>query len=58
VSVGSRCERVMAAGCPWAIYAHELVRLRRLCDSPRGWPQPSPTELVTPKRKAEETNAT
>jgi DNA invertase Pin-like site-specific DNA recombinase len=35
----------------WAIYADadELVRLRRLRDSPRGWPNPYPQELITPK---------
>lgn len=39
-----------ARGC-WAIYADadELTRLRRLRQSPRGWPQPYPKELITPK---------
>jgi DNA invertase Pin-like site-specific DNA recombinase len=39
-----------ARGC-WAAYADadELTRLRRLRQSPRGWPQPYPKELTTPK---------
>ena len=43
--------KVAAAGGRWAIRADpdELDRLRRLRDSPRGWPQPYPTELITPK---------
>jgi DNA invertase Pin-like site-specific DNA recombinase len=43
--------KVMAAGGRWAIHSDtdELHRLRRLRDSPRGWPQPYPTELITPK---------
>lgn len=43
--------KVAVAGGRWAIYADadELHRLRRLRDSPRGWPQPYPTELITPK---------
>jgi hypothetical protein len=47
----------VAAGRRWAIYADadELLRLRRLRDSPRGWPQPYPTELITPKLKTKET---
>jgi len=47
--------KVMAAGGRWAIYADasQLDRLRRLRDSPRGWPQPYPTELITPKPKTE-----
>ena len=47
--------KVMAAGGSWAIYAdaEQLHRLRRLRDSPRGWPQPYPTELITPKPKTE-----
>lgn len=46
--------KVTAAGGRWAIYAddRELDRLRRLRDSPRGWPQPYPTELITPKPRA------
>lgn len=49
--------KVMAAGGRWAIYADgdELHRLRRLRDARRGWPQPYPTELITPKPKTEET---
>ncbi len=52
--------KVTAAGGRWAIYADadELDRLRCLRESPRGWPQPYPTELITPKPKAEETRAT
>ena len=51
--------KVTAAGGRWAIYADadELVRLRRLRKSPRGWPQPYPTELITPKPRANETEA-
>jgi DNA invertase Pin-like site-specific DNA recombinase len=43
--------KVTEAGGRWAIYADadELTRLRRLRDAPRGWPQPYPTELITPK---------
>jgi hypothetical protein len=49
--------KVTAAGGRWAIYADadELLRLRRLRDSPRGWPQPYPTERITPKPTPEET---
>jgi DNA invertase Pin-like site-specific DNA recombinase len=49
--------KVTAAGGRWAIFADadELVRLRRLRDAPRGWPQPYPAELITPKRTAKET---
>ena len=45
--------KVTAAGGRWAIFADadEFVRLRRLRDSPRGWPQPYPTELITPSEK-------
>jgi DNA invertase Pin-like site-specific DNA recombinase len=52
--------KVAAAGGRWAIYgdAHELHRLRRLRDSPRGWPQVYPTELTTPKPKPNETETT
>jgi len=52
--------KVTAAGGRWAIYADtdELIRLRRLRNSRRGWPQPYPTELITPKRKPEETITT
>ncbi len=43
--------KVAAARGRWAIHADadELLRLRRLRDSPRGWPQPYPQELITPK---------
>jgi hypothetical protein len=49
--------KVTEAGGRWAVYADadELLRLRRLRDSPRGWPQPYPTELITPKPQTEET---
>jgi DNA invertase Pin-like site-specific DNA recombinase len=49
--------KVTEAGGRWAIYADadELHRLRRLRDSPRGWPQPYPTELITPKPKTDKT---
>jgi DNA invertase Pin-like site-specific DNA recombinase len=48
--------KVTAAGGRWAIYADadELLRLRRLRDAPRGWPQPYLTELITPKPKPDE----
>ena len=57
--VGVASRKVTEAGGRWAIYAdaHELDRLRRLHDSPRGWPQPYPTELITPKQKADEQNS-
>jgi hypothetical protein len=52
----------MTAGDRWAVYADtdsdELVRLHRFRDWPRGWPQPYPAELITPKRKADETKTT
>lgn len=43
--------KVAAAGGRWAIHADadELLRLRRLRSSRRGWPQPYPKELTTPK---------
>jgi DNA invertase Pin-like site-specific DNA recombinase len=52
--------KVTAAGGRWAIYADadELVRLRLLRDCRRGWPEPYPPELITPKRKADETKPT
>jgi DNA invertase Pin-like site-specific DNA recombinase len=52
--------KVTEAGGRWAIYgdADELVRLHRLRNAPRGWPQPYPTELITPKRKLDETETT
>jgi DNA invertase Pin-like site-specific DNA recombinase len=48
--------KVTEAGGRWAIYADadELTRLRQLRDAPRGWPQPYPTELITPKPKNNE----
>jgi hypothetical protein len=51
--------KVTMAGSRWAIYADadELLRLRRLRDSPRGWPQPYPTALITPKLKTGESPA-
>jgi DNA invertase Pin-like site-specific DNA recombinase len=52
--------KVAAAGGRWAIRADpdELDRLRRLRDSPRGWPQPYPPELITPKSLTEKTTTT
>jgi DNA invertase Pin-like site-specific DNA recombinase len=52
--------KVTAAGgrCAIDADADELLRLRRLRDSPRGWPQPYPTELITPKPRTEETDTT
>jgi DNA invertase Pin-like site-specific DNA recombinase len=52
--------KVTTAGGRWAIYADadQLHRLRRLRDSPRGWPQPYPTELITPKPRTEQTATT
>jgi hypothetical protein len=43
--------KVTAMGGRWAIYADadELKRLRRLRNSPRGWPQPYAEALITPK---------
>ena len=45
--------KVAAAGGRWAIHADadELLRLRQLRQVPRSWPQPYPTELITPKPK-------
>ena len=52
--------KVTAASGRWAIYADadELFRLRRLRDSSRGWPQPYPKELITPKPKSEKIGST
>ncbi|MBI3465860.1 MAG: recombinase family protein [Planctomycetes bacterium] len=52
--------KVAEAGGRWAIYADadELLRLRRLRDEPRSWPQPYPAELITPKPRTEETATT
>jgi len=49
--------KVKAAGGRWVIHADadERHRLRRLRDSPRRWPQPYPTELITPKPKTGQT---
>lgn len=46
-----RSRKLTEAGGRWAIYADtdELLRLRTLRDEPRSWPQPYPTELITPK---------
>ena len=48
--------KVAAAGGRWAIHADadEFIRLRRLRDCPRGWPQPYPPELTTPKTENRE----
>lgn len=50
--------KVRDAAGRWAIYADtdELDRLRSLRNAPRGWPQPYPVELITPKPKPEDTN--
>jgi DNA invertase Pin-like site-specific DNA recombinase len=52
--------KVAAAGGRWAIFAdaEELLRLGRLRDSPRGWPQPYPSELITPKPNDQRTATT
>jgi hypothetical protein len=51
--------KVTEAGGRLAIYAdsEELLRLGQLRDSPRGWPQPYPTKLITPKPNAQQTAA-
>jgi hypothetical protein len=51
--------KLAAAGGRWAIYADadELLRLSRLRDSPRGWPEPYPTELITPNRESRKNEA-
>ena len=43
----------------WAIYAdaQELHRLKQLRDHPRGWPNPYPRELITPKPNPHPANA-
>ncbi|MGH7484223.1 MAG: recombinase family protein, partial [bacterium] len=48
--------KVAAAGGRWAIYADadEMLRLRRLRASHRGWPLPYPIELITPKPTTDE----
>jgi DNA invertase Pin-like site-specific DNA recombinase len=52
--------KISTAGGRWGISADadELHRLRNLRDAPRSWPQPYPTELITPKPKAEKTATT
>lgn len=47
--------KVAEAQGRWAVYADadELKRLRQLREAPPGWPQPYPTELITPKQKAD-----
>jgi DNA invertase Pin-like site-specific DNA recombinase len=52
--------KVTAAGGRWAIFADadELIRLRRLRDSPRGWPLPYPKELITPQPHGQRTAPT
>jgi DNA-binding transcriptional MerR regulator len=52
-----RSRKVIAMRGRWAIYADadEMHRLQRLRDSPRGWPQPYPTELITPKQEDDKT---
>lgn len=51
--------KVAAAGNRWAIFAddEELNRLNRLRDSPRGWPNPYPPELIAPKPKPPSDNS-
>ena len=43
--------KVIAAGGRWAIFAdaQELSRLTELRQAPRGWPNPYPAHLITPK---------
>jgi DNA-binding transcriptional MerR regulator len=45
--------KVADAGNRWAIFADadELNRLTQLRQAPRGWPNPYPLELITPKSK-------
>ena len=47
--------KVSAVGGRWAIFADaaELDRLRRLRATPRSWPRPFPTELITPNPPAD-----
>ena len=49
--VGWVASHKVAATRRWAIYAdaEELSRLRQLRTQPRGWPNPYPRELITPK---------
>jgi len=55
-----RSRKVVASKGRWAIYADacELARLNRLRDAPRGWPQPYPTELITPAPIADDEQGT
>jgi hypothetical protein len=48
--------KVSAVGGRWAIYADadELKHLCQLRTTPRGWPEPFPQELITPKPHADE----
>lgn len=52
--------KIPLAGGRWALSADpdELHRLRTLRNAPRSWPQPYPTELITPKPKTDQTTAT
>jgi len=52
--------KVTTAGGRWAIYADadELLRLRRLRDSPRGWPHTYPIALISPKPKTAQAQTT
>ncbi|MGH9433779.1 MAG: recombinase family protein, partial [Terriglobia bacterium] len=49
--------KVNEAGGRWAVYADadELHRLCRLRHTPRGWPQPYPPELTTPRPETDGT---
>ena len=51
--------KVADAGNRWAIFADadELNRLTQLRQAPRGWPNPYPLELITPKSKPISTKA-
>ena len=48
-----KSQRTLPVEGRWAIHADadELLRLRQLRQVPRSWPQPYPTELITPKPK-------
>jgi len=52
--------KVTEAGKRWAIYAdaEELKRLEQLRQTRRGWPDPYPEKLITPKPKDDETKET
>lgn len=51
--------KVAVAGNRWAIFADadELNRLAQLRKSPRGWPNPYPPDLITPKPKPNSSKA-